>query len=576
MLQLLFRICCLCCPCLLFSEAKSGICLVMLVENDDTVIENSLKSVQNVVNCLCVCDVGSTDHTMKIVEEFMEDTDIPGEIVLHSWKDYGYNRTLSLLAAQETLTKLGYRLDTSYLLVLDPGMQLVCLPSFRQESLNADGYLILEQSNPRGCCSYNVRLLRANLPWKSPRNASEHWSCELPLHLAELPSLKIEEPALLTWKLEKTEKLLLETLHSEPNNFRDLFYLAQIQASLKKMEEAIANFQSALQQMTGKEEIWFCKFMIGQCYEKTGEWDKALYWYLEAFQSNPDRSESLQKLATYYRWKGMNDLAYLFAKHGSRIPVFEHPLLSPFPPIYNYQFDEDLSIAAFYTRFKSDGEEANHHLLLCKNVPWHVKEQAYRNELFYIRALSEATYWKIEIDMPLIVEGCDERYHPMNPTLFKTNDGYEVICRAVNYVQVGAKVFNTIDKAGVFRTKNFLLQYDADFNLKSQAEIIENLPRKRIRSFNLEGLDDCRLFQFQNRFWFTCTTSDTNPTGNFQISLCRLGERAQGNRVFVDKLVPLQGPDPYRCEKNWLPFVVDEQLYVVSFSRTLDDLSGRP
>ena len=63
--------------------------------------------------------------------------------------------------------------------------------------------------------------------------------------------------------------------------------------------------------------------------------------------------------------------------------------------------------------------------------------------------------------------------------------------------------------------------------------------------------------------WFTCTTSDTNPTGNFQISLCKLSEDINGNKIQVEKLIPLNGPDLYRCEKNWLPFTKDGHFFTV-------------
>jgi len=89
------------------------------------------------------------------------------------------------------------------------------------------------------------------------------------------------------------------------------------------------------------------------------------------------------------------------------------------------------------------------------------------------------------------------------------------------------------------------------------------LPRERIRAFNLEGLDDCRIFEFNKNPWFTCTTCDTNPTGNFQISLCKLDDKSFGKTAEVEQLIPLSGPDPYRCEKNWLPFIKDGSLHVV-------------
>ena len=111
-------------------------------------------------------------------------------------------------------------------------------------------------------------------------------------------------------------------------------------------------------------------------------------------------------------------------------------------------------------------------------MPWYVKDQTARNLLFYVENLNNARFQAIDPAFPLIEEGFDERYHPMNPSIQKTEQGYKVICRSVNYTQMGAKIFNTIDSAGVFRTKNFLIHYDRDFTLLSQQEIIEDIPRK--------------------------------------------------------------------------------------------------
>lgn len=544
-------------------EGKSGICLVMLVEDNAATIENCLKSVLGVVNCISICDIGSHDESISILNQFMNNNQIPGEIHKDQWFDFGYNRTQAMEIAKKTLQNHGFSLEKSYILMIDPEMQIHISDFFHKESLNQDAYLILEQCVPLGFCTYNIHLLRASLPWQCIGKANEYWSCEQPYTFAELPSLKIEEPQIILTKLERKANLLKEALISDPNNARYLLYLAQTQAALRQYPEAIENLRKYLPLSGGGEETWFCKLMMGQCYEQIGGWDQALYWYLEAFQSNPDRAESLQKVATYYRLRGMNDLACLFAKHGSRIPFHENFKISTIPPLYDYQFFEELSIAAFYTRFREDGRQANLQLMLKKNVPDYIKNQAYYNQLFYIHSLPQTYYIPIHIDLPLIREEVAECYHPMNPTIQKTKEGFNVICRAVNYTQTGAKIFNTIDETGVFRTKNFLCRYDRELNLLSQFEIIEQLRRRRYRALNIEGLDDCRLFEFQDKLWFTCTTNDTNPTGNFQISLCRLASEPANKSILVDKLVPLLGPDPYRCEKNWLPFIHKEQLHVI-------------
>lgn len=276
-------------------------------------------------------------------------------------------------------------------------------------------------------------------------------------------------------------------------------------------------------------------FQLGEYYEAEGQWADALYWYLEAFQENPTVTDPIKKITQHYQKMGQNDLAYLFAKHGS--------LLEP------YNFDEDLSIVSYYTPFKEDGYTAANNLLINRQVPGYIKSQTYRNILFYVENLP-ATYLPIEFD-------CPEPYHPMNPSIVKTDEGYTVICRTVNYTQTGAKYYYTPDPEGIFRTRNFLLTYDPDFQLLSQQEMVENLPRPHYPRYRLDGIDDCRLFEMDGSYWFTGNVLDSSPH-NIQISLCKLSDLAQ-----VQQVTPLLGPDPYRCEKNWLPFVVDGKLHTI-------------
>jgi predicted GH43/DUF377 family glycosyl hydrolase len=301
--------------------------------------------------------------------------------------------------------------------------------------------------------------------------------------------------------------------------------------------------------------------MLGECYEETKQWDLALSCYFEAFQYQPHRTEPLQKIATHYRLSSQHDLAYIFAKHGSRIPYFSHQLLFD-SPFEEYQFDEELSIVSYYTRFRADGFMAADNLLIRKNVPYYLKAQTYRNILFYTENLKNAHFTPILIDLPFIQGDFKEQYHPMNPSIQKEEEGYRVICRTVNYTQMGAKIFTTSDPSGIFRTRNFLIQYDRNFNLLSQREILENLARPRTRAFSIDGLEDCRLFAMDQSYWFTCNTSDTNPY-NHQISLCKLADTPFNNTIDVEKLIPLKGPDPYRCEKNWLPFIYEGDLHMI-------------
>jgi glycosyltransferase involved in cell wall biosynthesis len=545
------------------APTKGGICLTLLVKNDESVIEASLASVKNLIDCVAVCDVGSSDQTLEKIEKFGEEEGIDVKTVSHPWKSFAHNRGLAVQFAQRVLGKNGFSLARSYILVLDADMVLQGTEGFSVRGLDADAYLIADKSAALCSFRYTPHLLLAARQWESSGFAGEYWSVQGSFRSVKLKTLMIESQGQgEIYEAKKDLPTLRECQSQEPGNPQYAFYLAQIERCQSNLAEAIDLYKTRLEQGGDAEEVWFSKYMLGKCYEGLNEWGAALDWYLEAYQQNPSRTESLIKVATYYRWLGKNELAYLFAKHGTRIPQGDDQLLFDVSLETGYQFDEELSIASYYTGFREDGHTAISNLVLRKNVPWSVKQQGYQNLVFYSQNLPRRHVMPIDIVLPPINEGSEERYRHSNPSICKTKDGYNVICRAVNYTQVGARDFTTNDERGVFRTKNFLLHYDANWQLLSCQEILDNPSRAKIRSCNVEGLEDCRLVEVGEKLWFTCTTSDTNPTGQRQISLCRLG-KGDGRTVAVEKLIPLLGPDPYRCEKNWLPFVKEGKIHLM-------------
>jgi tetratricopeptide (TPR) repeat protein len=545
-------------------KEKTNICIVLTVYNDADVIQQCLSSAADIADCLFVFDTGSTDNTIEFIQDFCSASSLQYRIQRSSKANN--SRTFALEAAQNFLKELGFELQQSYFLILDPDTVLKKTDFFKKDTLNEDAYLILEKASALSYYVYQPHLLRASLPWESRGNVHPYWSSNVHHKIEKLTNIRIEENIgddRKKNKLKANLSLLIKLVKDQPNNLSATFSLAQTYQALKQYDLAIQWYRTRIQLESGSEEAWLSRYMLAECHQEVDQWTEALYWYLEAYQANPKRAESLRRIATQYRLRGENVLAYLFAKHGSLIPFPNDQTLFPHPPVQLYQFDEEISISSFYTRFKGDGVSACDSLILTKeNVPWHVKEQAHRNILFYTQNL-KARFYPINIDLPLIQEEDEEHYHPMNPSIQKTENGYKLILRAVNYTQIGAKIFNTIDKTGVFRTRNFLADLDKDFQLLSKQEIIEDLSRKRYPAFNVEGLEDCRLFTFKDRYWFTCTTCDTNPVGDRQISLCLLDQKNQNEVTNVETLTPLLGPDPARCEKNWLPFIKDGELFVI-------------
>lgn len=545
---------------------KTKLCLTMIVKNESKIIERCLNSFKDTIDYISICDTGSDDDTVQIIEEFMQKTGIPGKVHKQPWKNFGYNRTLCAKTAQQTLQEAGLSLTDTYLILPDADMLLEVDPAFNKDSLILDSYLVSQRAATQS--HYNIRLIRASLPWKSVGVTHEYWACTAPNCLqGMLNTLRLDDRddgGCKSDKFERDIRLLTQGLIDEPNNERYLFYLAQSYKSLSQYEDAIKWYLQRIQKGGWYEEVWFSKFMIGQCYEALDQWEKALDYYLEAYQTNPDRSEPLYQIARYYRWHEQYNLAYLFAKEGSQIPYPHYQLLFISHPIYEYLFDEELSISAYYTQFRNEGFDALNRLMLKKGVPDYTKDLAYKNMLSYVQKLDNATYLPIEIALPLIQEGSSSRYHPMNPSIKKTEDGYDAICRTVNYIQIGARHFKTLDLSdptNTVKTRNYFVKYDKNFNLLSQNEIVEDLPRLKTKFWNVQGLEDCRMFEYNNSTWFVCTTLDTGTQP--QMSLCKLEDDRASSEFHVEKLIPLHGPRPNHCEKNWLPFVKNKELFMI-------------
>jgi len=85
---------------LVISEKKT-ICLNMIVKNESHIILNTLENLCSYITFAywVISDTGSTDDTKSIITDFFKQENIPGELVEHEWKDFGYNRTKALECA---------------------------------------------------------------------------------------------------------------------------------------------------------------------------------------------------------------------------------------------------------------------------------------------------------------------------------------------------------------------------------------------------------------------------------------------------------------------------------------------
>ena len=77
---------------------KNTICLSMIVKNESHVIYKTLQQIIKYIplTYIVICDTGSVDNTIQVINNFLTNNKIPGEIHKHEWVDFATNRNLAL------------------------------------------------------------------------------------------------------------------------------------------------------------------------------------------------------------------------------------------------------------------------------------------------------------------------------------------------------------------------------------------------------------------------------------------------------------------------------------------------
>lgn len=327
------------------------ICLNMIVKNESKVILRLLNSVLPIIDSYCICDTGSTDDTIDIIEQFMNNNNISGKIVKEPFRDFGYNRTFALNAC------VGLS-NADYLLLMDADMILRIGEGVTKQSLSpilkgGDSFYIFQGSD--SFFYKNVRLLRNN-PEYSYWGVTHEYVKTTPGTVYK----EIEKPILFIDdigdggakhdKFERDIRLLLKGLEENPNNERYTFYLANSYSNIQNHDKAIEYYKKRIELGGWNQEVWFSYYSIGKCYKSKGDIANAIYYWLEAYQYFPSRIENLYQLMNHYRTEGKNLLAYeifdMADYERNNNNSDDHLFLEK--DIYEYKIDYEFTIIGYY------------------------------------------------------------------------------------------------------------------------------------------------------------------------------------------------------------------------------------
>jgi predicted GH43/DUF377 family glycosyl hydrolase len=128
--------------------------------------------------------------------------------------------------------------------------------------------------------------------------------------------------------------------------------------------------------------------------------------------------------------------------------------------------------------------------------------------------------------------------------------------RSANYELLDSGRYLILTDDDVIRTVNYLARLDASLQVQSVRAIREDGIRAQPDALVL-GAEDCRVFWWGGRRWLTATRRDQRPDGACRMTLARI---EQSRTECLDVLEPGRQTGH---EKNWMPFVLADELHFV-------------
>ncbi|CAH6419034.1 Glycosyltransferase family 2 [uncultured virus] len=412
------------------------VCVVGIMKNESKNVDRLLDSLLPLPpDMVSIVDTGSTDDTEEKILAWGEKNNIPTAVHHEPFKNFTHNRTHSIRAAKEAFPDADYFLltDADFVWEINKGGKF-------DKTLLVDHKYLIEQYN-KALSYWNIRLLSAKVDWICEGVTHEYWgeSKTQTEYSGEVRTTKIktlaiddrEDGGCKSDKFERDERLLRAGLDDKdtPNHLktRYKFYLAQTLKDMGRYDESIEWYTKRTQDRGWAEEVYYAKFQIGFNHEQLG-WKKKhavslmgkaqkteedlahlAKWnpenigpadlmqqstkhftdagvnYMAAYNFRKTRVEALYYLTRMYRMLGMNEMAYNLAQIGKKVIYPEEDTLFIERACYDYLFDFEVSIVAFYLKeHKDEGREAVSRLIQRDDLPQWIVETIENNSRHYI------------------------------------------------------------------------------------------------------------------------------------------------------------------------------------------------
>lgn len=354
-----------------YDKMEEGILMLnMIVKNEEKIITRCLDSLKDFIDGVVICDTGSTDNTIKIIEEWMTENDKIGYVFSSDWVNFEYNRNLALQKCKEWM-------DENLFKVSEDGnlfFHRICF-------MDADDYIVVRDKqnfidslnyikgevwyldmNYDGVTYSRLFMVKHDIPSKWEGVLHEYLSCPANNHV------KINSAAIVvnrdgdrnkdSTKYLKDALVLEKALSENPNNSRNVFYLAQSYRDYGFYKKAEEIYLDRFEMEGHDEERYLSLLEAAKCRIYRDKNDhKVSNLLMKAMGFRPHRLEAPYYLIKKYRNTKLEYMGYILGKYYleklENGELIKADSLFIDTDIYSWKFFDELSICAFFAGDKN-------------------------------------------------------------------------------------------------------------------------------------------------------------------------------------------------------------------------------
>jgi len=533
---------------LLNKDKTPTICLNMIVKNESKIITRLFDSVLPIIDCYCICDTGSTDNTIEIIDNYFQNKGISGKIIKNEFHNFSYNRNIAL---QECIG------ISDYVLLLDADMILEII-DFDKNIISKYDTLTFSQGT-HNFFYQNTRIVKNNGLYKYIGVTHEYIDCpkqnmNLDIPKSQVFIIDIGDGGCKSNKFERDIRLLLNDIEENKDNYRSYFYLANSYYDFDNYSEAIVYYLKRIEFGEWIQEVWYSYYRLGLCYKNIGEMDKAIISWLDAYEIFPERVENLYEIIKYYRINSKRKLCKEFCIISLNIiqqGFNREKYLFLYNDVYTYKIFFEFTIIAAYFDILNINNEVIQILNNCSDDTV-IINYLFQNMKFYKYILKNKNTIFLSDKTQTLINNKMVDLTSSSGCIIKSNDRYLMNVRYVNYYIDKEGKYLNCDKHII--SGNKFVEFTSDFKIIQQKMFKLNFIERLY-----VGIEDIKLFTDieTNKLLFIGTGYHSNN---------KIGIVVGEYDILNDEIVSREIKPSFKdstCEKNWVFFDYNHSTHLI-------------